>query len=519
MRPMTKLALTTLAVLALAAGGAGLGVPAGAPVARAWAADPTPEELAAEWDKQHARVRTEAAKAYESLYKWCIEKRLSFTAINARRLVLRYDPENEEVRKFVGYAKTPDGMWIRNEARRDAIREEADIEDPKAQKFPDRLASADKKVIGLWKGLADKAKANADKLDVANADAWKKKAEMAWERMLQVDGGNEAAHKALGHPKFGGKYVRPEAIPYLKVRDERKQGGQKRAAMPFPTQPGDMSPLMTQCGLTGGAAKSEHFIVSTVHGKDVATRVAQWGERTMADFVANYAPPAEIGERMQGVRFSYANQGDREALKKLLLAGGWAPAEVEQKIKHIAGASAGGEAVACASPGADSDDHISHFSAHLLANTLRNMAMGEIGSPNEGIEDWLDESIAYDMTRRLMGTTHWKCIAFGDYGNDIEPSPDKDIWIELAKRLVEYDDDVPLSRLWKLKRKDQQIRGPETVKGYAFLQFVFESDVEKGRAFVRTALVAGTPKAVESVYGVTMDELDAQYREWIMKSW
>ena len=29
----------------------------------------------------------------------------------------------------------------------------------------------------------------------------------------------------------------------------------------------------------------------------------------------------------------------------------------------------------------------------------------------------------------------------------------------------------------------------------------------------------GTPKAVEAVYGIPMEELDAQYREWILKSW
>ena len=525
MRMTKKLALTTLAVLALAAGRTGIGVHTGVsvadPSARAYAGEVKPEELAAEWDKQHDRVLANSAKNYESLYKWCMDKKLSFTAINVRRLVLRYDPGNEEVRKFVGYAKTPgdpwDGTWIRNEARRDQIREEADIEDPKAQKFPEKLAYYDKKVINDWRGLAGKAKKNAD-ADSANADAWKKKMTIAYERVLQVDGSNEDAHKSLDHPKFAGKYVRPEAVPFLKVRDERKQGGQKRAAMPFKAEATDMQGLLPKSGLTGGAAKSEHYVVNTVHGKDVALRLVVWGERTLEDFVEIYGYPAEIKERLPFNRYDVVK--DKDELGKVMKAAGWKDADIAYFQKYFGGTSLEpGERVATCSAGADADDHIIHYSGHALALAARNMAIQDVGDPNESVEDWLFESVAYDVTRRLTGTAVTTCGAFGKYGTDIEPNVNKDIWMELAKRQVEYDDDVPLSRLWKCKHENQDLRGPETVKGYAFLQFLFESDVEKGRRFVWTALAQGTPKAVDAVYGIPMDQLDAQYRDWIIKSW
>ena len=38
-------------------------------------------------------------------------------------------------------------------------------------------------------------------------------------------------------------------------------------------------------------------------------------------------------------------------------------------------------------------------------------------------------------------------------------------------------------------------------------------------AFVRTALARGTPAAVADVYGVTMETIDARYREWLRVSW
>ena len=126
------------------------------------------------------------------------------------------------------------------------------------------------------------------------------------------------------------------------------------------------------------------------------------------------------------------------------------------------------------------------------------------------------------------------------------PKPGQDLWIMLARRQVEMDDDVELNRLWKLTLTD--IRGPETVKGYALLQFLFEHDPALAQKFIWHALAHGTPAAVVDVYGdwpgtpkpkeedataesyakgafnqpeyqAAMNALDDRYREWIIKSW
>lgn len=518
----TKLALTTLAIGATLACGVAES-PVGARFAGTAYAQQKPEvDLAGEWDKAHETALRESAKAYETLYKWCKDKKLDFTAISARRLILRYDPENEEVRKFVGYMKTPDGKWERNEARRDSIREEADIEDPKAQKYPEKQLSTNKSVLGKWKALAQKAKKNGEdaaKADPTAAEPWAKKAALAWERVLQVDSSNEEAHKSLQHPKFGGKYVRPEAVPFLKMRDERKQGGLKRAAMPFKTENIDMDGLLKAAGLTGGAAKSEHVEINTVHGKEVAARLCVWAERALTDFVEIYGVDADVKNRLGMNKFDVVK--DKTELEKISHAGGWPAAKVAEYTKYFGGYQiVPGQYASTNSAGADADDSVMHRIGHIVGEAARNMAIQDVGSPNGGIEDYLQETIAYDLTRRLTGTTLTTCGTFGKYGMDIEPNPNRDIWIELAKRQVEYDDDVPLAtRLWKVSLQNQDLKGPETVKGYALIQFLFESDVEKGRKFVWTALAQGTPKAVESVYGITMEELDAQYRDWILKSW
>lgn len=538
MQNRTRIVLTAASLAALAALLAGSPADSSLPlVSPAFAQQQVnPEELAADWDKSHKSALAESAKKYEGFYKWCLDKKLAFQAINVRRLVLRYDPENEEVRKFVGYMKTPDGQWIRNEARRDAIREEADIEDPKAQKFPDKENSTDKAVLGIWKALAGKAKKYGD-LDAANAEAWKAKAALAWERVLQIQSENEEAHKALGHPKFGGKYVRPEAVPFLKVRDERKQGGQKRANMAIKTQVIEIDGVFKAAGLTGGAAKGEFITVNTVHGKDIAVRVATWAERALEDFVQIYGVDPEIKNRLPITRLDFVKE--KPEMERLSKAGGQLPdAEIQRLVKEFGGWSVQtGEFASTVSAGADGDDSAIHRMGHSIGLALRNMAVQEFGSPQgNDLEDWLQETLAYDLSRRLTGTVISQCGAFGKYGRDTEVRLDKDLWIEMARKQVEYDDDVPLAQLWKKSLPEQNLRAPEKVKGYAFVQFLFESDTEKARQFIRLASCQGTPRAVLAVYGegspapeggtvdasvavAAMDALDAKYREWILKSW
>ena len=92
MRMRTKLALTTLAIATTLACGVA-DAPTGVRFAASAYAQQKPEvDLAGEWDKAHETVLRDSAKAYESLYKWCKDKKLDFTAISARRLILRYDP-------------------------------------------------------------------------------------------------------------------------------------------------------------------------------------------------------------------------------------------------------------------------------------------------------------------------------------------------------------------------------------------------------------------------------------------
>ena len=210
---------------------------------------------------------------------------------------------------------------------------------------------------------------------------------------------------------------------------------------------------------------------------------------------------------------------------------------------------AGGTFVSSSGEGAGADDMVIHQTGHAVARAAMSMALSDLGnrlgSNTSGIEDWLQESVSYDSTRRLTGTTLTTCGEFGKYGQNMTPKPGEDLWIQLARRQVEMDDDVDLSRLWRLTVND--IRGPETVKGYALLQYLFEQDAALAQKFIWHALAHGTPAAVADVYSEwlgtekpddedatadsykkgafnqpayqnAMNALDDRYREWIMKA-
>jgi hypothetical protein len=156
-----------------------------------------------------------------------------------------------------------------------------------------------------------------------------------------------------------------------------------------------------------------------------------------------------------------------------------------------------------------------------------SMAKADLGSSvKEEVDDWIWLSMGYDVTKRVLKSASTTWGTFGRYGEAVEPRPGEDKWVELARRLVQADDDVALRRLVRYKFDKQEMKPQAQVKGWAFLQFLFEKDQKKAQAFMWNALANGTPKAVVDIYDPesadadkSMDKLDAEYREWILKGW
>jgi hypothetical protein len=502
------------------------------------AGPPAPADLVAEWTQQWDTAVKESAKDYKKIADK-YEKNLEATSAYTRRFILRYLPDDEETRKWLGYGKsTPaaDGSptWVRDEVRHDQINEFVDTDDPNSTKYKRDVQDAGKRIVNRFKGLAKKATANGAAKD-APADAkWNEKAEQAWNRVLELDDGTkdfEEAHKALNHPRFEGKYCSPFKFKFMQARNERRKAGERENAQEVKgIDAVEPDGTMPKAGLTGGGAKSPHVVVNTTHGKDVARKFATAFEKGLIDLVDVVGFPPEAKERCFVRKLTMVKDEDewKTALAKGL---DWKQAEIQRHIDaHFGGAgpTQSGEYVRHGDDGVNSEDFCMNIAAMMTVMGARGLAAAEFGGGQGQLEDWLGECIAYDVTARVHGTksTHWG--AFGRYGETVEAPPGQDKWIELARRLVIADDDVPISALWKKTLQKQDLKGPDLVKGWALIQFLYERDKDSARKFILTAVAKGTPEACAEVFGggegaddpaKAMDRVDAEYHEWVLKAW
>ena len=285
---------------------------------------------------------------------------------------------------------------------------------------------------------------------------------------------------------------------------------------------------LVEAGLAGGGAKSTHIVINTTHGKDIALSLAASFEKGLNDLVAVVGLPETAKERVPLKRLILVK--DEEEWKKVMAKGlKFTAAEVQRYVDaHLLGTGRGGDYVTPRGANASADDFCMNIGTLNTFEASLPLAVADVGGDQRRAEDWLGQSVAYDVTQRVNGTkdTHWG--AFGRYGDTIDAPPGQDKWIELARRQVISDDDVPLAQLYKKKLDQQELKGPDLVKGWAFLQFLYEDDKESGKKFVWNALAKGTPAACAAVYpdstdssdpGKAMEAIDARYREWILKAW
>jgi len=506
------------------------------------AADPAEDPLA-EWNKRWDKALKDSAKEYVKIAdKWA--QKLESSAIYMRRFAMRYLPEDPELRANLGYVKARQGdgtdQWEKNDILISKIRELTDLSDPKKTTFNKEKLEAEKRIAGWFQGLAKKATENGA-APGASADAkWADKANMCWERVLELDDGRpdlakmfDEAHAALKHQKYAGKYVSPFKLQFVKARETRKQIGEKeKAAKITPSDAIEPDGTFASIGLKGGGAKSAHFVVNCVFGKDVALRLVQSCERSLNDLVAVYGFPEAIRDRVT-CRFNYISSGEEgeKQYRKFLEHGfNMKPAEIQKYIDHhMLGIVSGNESVSESDGGPSADDHCMNTVASILVAKQAGpqMARADLGSAaKEQVDDWLWLAMGVDVTKRVLGSADTTWGTFGRYGEAVEPRPGEDKWVELARRLVQADDDVPLKRLVRYSFEKNEMKPQPMVKGWAFLQFLFEKDSGKAQKFVWNALANGSPKAIVDIYDSestdadkSMDALDAQYREWIIKGW
>lgn len=560
--------LTSTLVLVLAAGGVVAGTLAATPAARAKDAPLTLED----WDKNYDKLLRDAAKDIHKLSDWCEKNGLEWTATTVVRKVFAYLPDDEDTRKYLGYERQGE-QWVQNDIRRDDLRTNyVDDEDPNGKKYRTALAKLTEAIAKDFYGAAVKADKEAVNPDSPSPPAeWKQRAEKAWKKVLDLrpekseEKGlykytikyQDAGHQSLGHPKFQGEYVTPFALRHLEVRAERERIGKEYAGKMagdegnYKAEVIPAGGALVQAGFTGFGAKCQFVSIYSTQSQEVATRMAKAAQAAVEDAIEIYQFPDELKERLQLKvidNFKHAENGRPDEFYKMLAAIGRDPAPYAKNDLGGTNISAT-EYAGTTGDGKGAEDQTINVTNMNCANTAAGIAGATIGRRLNSPEDWLWQSMGYDATQRINDTTVTIWASFGKYGKNVVRRPGQNVWMQLARQQVELDDDVTITQLFPKSLGAQEFRGREIVKGYAFLQFLMESDPAKGREFIWNALPLGTPAAAMKVYGpeilgeanvpeipaelpnenkrgmlppafqTVMDELENRYRTWIIETY
>jgi hypothetical protein len=470
------------------------------------------------WDRRFVKAGEFAADSYTKLAKWAERSGLPRSASRARRRVLLLAPDHEKTRALLGYERKKEGGWVWPEAKRQAIRELTDDNEEKAGDFPRRLRLADRRVADRFRTLGKTAEFRIES-EPARMEAWNDRLFRAFEKVLTVYPDDQAAREILGHPEFEGRRVDPKAYPFLKMRKIRRDAGRAAARLEFEILEMGRDRALSKVGVTAAVARSRHFTLATTWGPERAGQLALAAERALAELLRVNRFPFEIADRntLKTIYILKDKPELREFLKNLT---DWDDDRITRQLKRFTNAYF--------RPGAVAEhieaeprmiDGVMNYACRTTVRAARRYFVEELeeGADPPKLEAWLRETLVSDVLKRLTGDSLTTFSEVPRYAHERRDTKGQDRWMTLARERVESDDDVPLARLPHHRLID--LDGAAAVKGYAFLQYLFERSPERARAFVKAALVHGSAPAAKAVYKRTLAELDAGYRAWVLLTW
>lgn len=423
-------------------------------------------------------------------------ERCPMSVASARFRILRVDPDHEATRTALGFVAAKDAagaaVWNRTEAARDALRRLADASDAEADEFAAMLRKAD---VAAAAKLAVLGRTAQERADAGGGAAWTERARRAWDAALIWDRENEAANRALGRPKFEGRFCDPADVGFLRARAERKKSREKEIAAAaravFVTQ--QDGSLFGAAGLVGTAIATPRLRMETTLDAQRALVLVSEVDAATRILLADFGPPEATAD---AIRFApiYVLKNATEARTLLEKGAGRRAAELEPGIGTSGRVGVGAWFVV-----GDSRDEVAARAIDVLVRIAFGTSRGD-AEPREAVA-WIERGVADDLRSRLaafaapVSSSHGATMA--------KPS---DSALELARRMVETDDDLPVAALATASAEERR-SARWKAKARLFLQFLFERDAAKAREFVWTTKT-GQPEEEE--------KRDAEYRRWVV---
>lgn len=412
--------------------------------------------------------------------------------------------EFDKAMKAQGYEKK-DGRWVLNP--KDALPLKDGLSGDKLTAERERLG---KKRDAAYKRLADKIRAAARRARDAQAaeDA------LALESFLNYYAPDDAeARKARGHVKIGeewgpsfAKAAREAGAKHLQEAGE----GEKVA---------EEDPQGKVIGARLWVRKGTHIVARAVESDDRAARL----HRVLEGIVRLGRDTLKVeGPVFNGRQFTgTVVQRQEQYLAMVEKLSGKTGSDLELARKLAGSSQKDPWGFFCREGGWPSGDD-------MLGNTV---AINVLYSCRGGVsEPWINTGFSYLMTGRLLGTTNTVRYTVKEEGQTAvgggaeEPDlkkksegPQKLRALALFQAQTQTDTSLRALAVLDLNSLNME----HAAKAFSFFEFLFEKHPDKARQWLK--LKPGQKAAeianLEKALGVTVEELDSQWRRWVLTSY
>ncbi|GEM_PF-1987682 len=260
--------------------------------------------------------------------------------------------------------------------------------------------------------------------------------------------------------------------------------------------------------------RNKHFILETSYDMEAAKdyiSFCEWAYREFLKWCGKDPKTYELWNTRAHVAI-IANKAEWECLMRARNKG--RPPHELERLKNIGGQWGPSFTINYSREGSTADQdklNVFHSLNHLFCHGLAK-------SGHDGIIWWLWESFAKMREIDVFGTCGPGCINFETHAKTKEDRAWNDIddWVTLLKRDVRTKQDEDFILFW---HKDvMSIQNKTYVKGWSIIRYLTRRDKEKEQ-FVQFLEMLKTKsdqgRAMETVLGLSPDELDKKWRRWI----
>ncbi|MHC4472695.1 MAG: tetratricopeptide repeat protein [Planctomycetota bacterium] len=411
---------------------------------------------------------------------------------------LKYDPNNKEARKWLGYTRKG-GKWFQDEPNKmpkniqkgqNEHQSSVDkkIEDWKEKKRKTGLFIGRKySALGTWcakQGLPDQAK-------------------KAWERSIKFDPENTNARKGLGHRKVDGEWLTEKQI---RARQEAREG---KFVNDTPSRYEDALKIKLR------KIESGHFRIESVVEPDRMKDFIKKVETCYQYFVRDVGEPEN--KEVWGRKATLLVLGTQQQWNNFVDMFGGPSRRQKEFTKKLRGHMNSGSIFGAQHEGAENSTHEStvdglvHKTGHFLAFHYWNINRA-----------WLLEGFAYYYTVKVLNSTSTHCVALGTYSNPgggEKKWGESANWKELIKKEVLDNNDPDIRVFHKSRTADLQYSA--TVKAWSLISWLFDKHREKFMEWLSSVGRGGKgqEQAFQDIFGWTFEEVDREWRQYVRENY